>query len=117
MQPAAGSESLVPVNSQLQIREGSFIARIAAKKLGCNQVAIVIGQTIHLHHTSTHEFLANKGWVRHEMMHLQQFRRYGTLKFIFLYLLESIRNGYYNNCFEIEARQAESIEPIQLHQN
>jgi len=41
------------------IKENSFIARIAAWKLNSNQVAIVIGKTIHLHNTNKNDFLAD----------------------------------------------------------
>ena len=90
------------------IRERSIIARLAAWKLGASSVAIVIGRTIHLHNSSSQNFLANKRWVRHELTHIEQFRHYGSLKFICLYLAESLKNGYYNNRFEVEARNAES---------
>ena len=109
MQLAAGDESLVVVISELKIREDSFIARIAARKLKCEQVAIVIAQTIHLHNTPKAEFLSNRTWVRHEMVHLEQFRRYGTIRFMFLYVVESVRRGYWNNRFEKEARDGEAI--------
>lgn len=103
--------------NRLKIREGAFIARIAARKLGCRQVAIVFGDTIYLHNTTRQAFLSSESWVRHELVHLEQFRRYGTPKFIFLYLLESIRNGYHNNRFEKEAREAESTEATPLPQS
>ena len=91
-----------------QIKERSFIARLAAWKLGSNKVAIVIGKTIHLHNTGRHEFLQNKSWVYHELKHIHQFQQHGFLLFIFLYLWESIRHGYTNNKYEIEARAAET---------
>lgn len=89
------------------IKEKSWIARLAALKLGTRQVAIVIGKTIHLHNTKQKEFLQDKRWVRHELKHIEQFQRYGFFRFILLYLAESIRNGYTNNKYEIEARDAE----------
>jgi hypothetical protein len=117
MQLQAGNESLWIVLEELKIKESSFIARIAANKLKCRQVAIVVGETIHLHNTSRQEFLSNLSWVRHEMAHLEQFKRYGTLNFLLLYLLESIRKGYRNNRYEIEARLAETNEATQRRQN
>ena len=95
------------MRSLYKIKEKSWIARLAALKLGADKVAIVIGHTIHLHNTQQQEFLADKRWVRHELKHIEQFQRYGFCRFIFLYLAESIRNGYTNNKYEIEARQAE----------
>lgn len=90
-----------------KIREGSWVAKLAATKLGSEKVAIVIGHTIHLHQTSKEEFEKDKRWVKHELCHVQQFERYGFLNFIFRYLWESMRMGYYNNKYEVEARAAE----------
>ncbi|MGB4770902.1 MAG: DUF4157 domain-containing protein [Chitinophagaceae bacterium] len=92
----------------IHIRENSMLARVAAKKLGVPQVALTIGKTIHLCRTPRAEFLANERWVKHELAHVEQFRKHGFLKFIGLYLWESARKGYYNNRFEIEARAKES---------
>jgi hypothetical protein len=89
------------------IKENSWVAKLAAKKLGTKNVAIVIGATIHLHNTTKEDFLKNEAWVKHEKCHLRQFRRYGFFRFIFLYLWESMRRGYYHNRFEAEARAAE----------
>ena len=115
MQLQTGDKSLSNVLEQVHIRENSFIAHIAAKKLRCRQVAIVLGNTIHLHNTTKKEFHSNLRWVRHEMVHVDQFRRYGKWNFFILYLLESIKKGYWNNRFEVEARAAELIESNPLH--
>ena len=90
------------------IKENSWIAWIAAKKLRATGVAIVVGKTIHLHNTSKEEFLQNKQWVKHELCHIKQFQEHGYVNFIAKYLWESIRTGYYNNKYEIEARNAET---------
>jgi hypothetical protein len=93
---------------EIEIREDSIIARIAAAKLGSKQVAIVIGNTIHLYNTRKSDFLANRRWVRHELAHVRQFQHHGFIPFIFKYLLESIKKGYYKNKYEAEAREAEN---------
>ena len=90
-----------------KIRENSFIARIAAWKLKADSVAIVVGNTIHLHNTSRERFLANASWVKHELCHIQQYKTHGFFPFLYKYIRESIRSGYYNNKFEVEAREAE----------
>ena len=89
------------------IRENSWIAKLAAFKLRSERVAIVIGNTIHLHNTSKEDFLLDEKWLKHELCHIRQFRKYGFFGFIFKYLLESIKHGYYKNKYEVEARQAE----------
>ena|SRR5688572_24221556 len=96
----------------VSIKERSFIARLAAWKLKSDTAAIVIGKTIHLHNTSQGEFLKNKTWLRHELKHIQQFRRHGFVSFILLYLWQSILHGYSNNKYEIEARSAEKDEDL-----
>ena len=93
----------------IRIMENSLLARLAAAKLGCSPVAVTLGNTIHLHNTSKEDFLASKRWLRHEMAHVEQYRKYGFWKFLFLYLTESFRKGYYMNRFEVEARAAEDI--------
>ncbi|MGN6530899.1 MAG: DUF4157 domain-containing protein [Ginsengibacter sp.] len=92
----------------LQIKENSLIAKIAARKLHSDNVAIVIGITIHLHNVSKEDFLKNKKWVKHEMCHIEQFQKHGFFPFIFKYLWESFRRGYYENKYEAEARMAEN---------
>ena len=91
----------------LNIRENSWIAKLAAKKLRSENVAIVIGSTIHLHNTTKVAFLQDKKWVKHELCHVQQFKEHGKFLFILKYLYESLRHGYYNNKYEVEARLAE----------
>jgi hypothetical protein len=91
----------------VQIKENSFLARIAAKKLKANSIAMVIGNTIHLHNVSRKIFLEDERWVKHEMAHIDQYRRYGLVRFLLLYTWYSIKYGYRNNLFEIEAREKE----------
>lgn len=90
-----------------RVKENSFLARMAAFKLGSSNVAFVLGSTIHLHNVSKEEFLNNEQWLRHELCHIRQFREHGFLPFVMKYLLESLRMGYYNNKYEAEARAAE----------
>ena len=105
------------MSAHFHIKENSWIGRLAAWKLGAEKVAIVIGRTIHLHNTGRDEFLQNRRWVLHELKHLEQFRRYGFVRFIFLYLWESIRHGYFNNKYEKEAREAEEMQETRLLRN
>jgi hypothetical protein len=45
--------------------------------------------------------------VEHELEHIRQYRTYGLVSFVILYLIESLKRGYYNNKYEVEARAAE----------
>ena len=97
---------------QVRIREQSWIARLAARKLGCNHIAVVIGRTIHLHNTPAARFLERRRWLLHELRHVEQFEEHGFMCFLFRYLFESLRSGYYQNRFEIEAREAETHDRL-----
>lgn len=92
---------------EVGIKENSLLARVAAYKLKTKQCAIVINRTIHLHNTSRGDFMANRKWLLHELKHVEQYQRYGTTRYIILYLYETMRKGYYNNRFEEEVREAE----------
>ena len=94
------------------IKENSLLARIAARKLKQDKMAMVMGKTILLHDTTRQEFINNRKWIRHELAHVKQFKKYGYLLFLVLYLVESIKNGYYNNKYEKEARLAEEDESL-----
>ena len=91
----------------IRIKEHSFLALLAAKKLKADKVAMVIGKTIHLHNTSKEDFLNDQRWYKHELVHIEQYKKHGLVKFLTLYLWYSIKYGYYNNPFEVEARKKE----------
>lgn len=73
---------------------------------------MVVGHTIHLHNTTVARFFARPSWVLHELKHVQQYEQHGVFLFLWKYLLESMRNGYYNNAFEVEARAAENDDTL-----
>ena len=98
----------VQTNS-LSIKENSWIARLAAKKLRAGNVAIVLGRTIYLYNVSRQELLKNEKLLKHELCHIRQFQQHGFITFVAKYLWESINKGYLNNKFEVEARRAENL--------
>ena len=81
------------------------MARIARLVLGSPRVAMVLGQTVHLSGATREQFLADAEWVAHELVHLRQYKEHGLLPFLWKYLLESARVGYYQNRYEVEARE------------
>ena len=95
--------------TDFNIKENSWLAKIAAKKLKVNSVAIVLGKTVHLYKSTRAEFLQDERWLKHELCHIKQFKQYGYFNFIVRYLWESLRKGYYNNRYEVEARNAEEL--------
>src|SRR5690242_12922378 len=98
--------------TKVHIREQSWMARLAAGKLGAKRVAIVWRHTIHLHGATKAEFLANKRWVLHELQHVAQYDKLGTAAFITRYLWQSFKNGYRDNDLEQEARASEADESL-----
>ncbi|MGV3538578.1 MAG: hypothetical protein ACO1OQ_02140 [Rufibacter sp.] len=99
-----------PLEKNIRIVERSPFARIARWVLKSSNVAMVLGKSIHLSGVSKENFLKNTPWVAHEMVHVRQFQENGHLKFLWLYFIESIRVGYYNNKYEVEARLAGTKE-------
>ena len=89
---------------EFKIVERSLFARIARMVLRSKNVAMVLGKTIHLSGVDRDTFLKDEGWVAHELCHIRQFKEHGYLRFLWLYLRESMRVGYYNNKYEVEAR-------------
>lgn len=102
-----------PLEKNLKIIERSPFARIARWVLKSTNVAMVLGKSIHLSGVTKENFLKNKPWVAHELCHIRQFEEHGYFKFLWLYLIESMRVGYYHNKFEVEARQAGTKESFQ----
>lgn len=89
-----------------KIVENSFFARLARWMLKSDNVAMVLGNKIHLSGVSSAVFLKNERWVAHELCHVRQFKEHGYLRFLWLYLRESVRKGYFHNKYEVEARLA-----------
>src|SRR3954447_7673258 len=94
------------------IRENSWLGRLAAWKLKSAQVAIVFNNVVHLWGVGKETFLLNRPWTRHEVAHVYQYKKYGFVRFILLYLVESAYKGYHNNRFEAEARNREDDQTI-----
>lgn len=94
---------------EFHVREHSVVARVAAFFLKGQKVAIVVGRTIHLHGATEAELLETMDWLRHELLHIQQYRRHGIFLFLIRYGWESLKRGYWDNRYEIEAREAEGI--------
>jgi hypothetical protein len=92
----------------IQIKENSFTALVAAKLHSTNKMAITINKKILLHNVSRKDFLNNETWLKHELEHVEQYRRYGVLKFLWLYVRYSIQYGYFNNPLEVQARKKEN---------
>lgn len=92
-------------SQDFRIKEGSWLAALASAMLVSKRMAIVLGRTIHLFNVTREDFISNKKWLKHELCHIEQYRRYGTCRFVFMYLGETLKKGYRQNKFEVEARK------------
>jgi len=97
---------------RVRVKEQSFVARLAAGKVGAKSVAIGFGETIFLYGASKQELLNNKQWLCHEIMHVLQYKREGFIRFLIKYVWLSLRFGYQNNPLELEAQQAANDKEI-----
>jgi hypothetical protein len=52
------------------------------------------------------EHLNNKVLVKHELAHARQIKEEGVIKFYLKYLYYTLRYGYKNNPYEIDARRS-----------
>ncbi|MBS1779770.1 MAG: DUF4157 domain-containing protein [Bacteroidetes bacterium] len=94
------------------IKENALAAKIAARILKTDRVAIVFSKTIYLHNVSAKNFLRNTKWVLHELKHIQQYETAGTIPFILRYSLLSLKYGYNNNPYELAACAAEQEDTL-----
>lgn len=94
--------------TKTKIIENAFLAKLASLKLKKPSIAMVWGSKILLYGISKADFLKNEQWIKHEMAHVRQFQEHGFVLFLFRYIYETMKNGYYNNKFEVEARKAET---------
>ena len=91
----------------------SNLAKIIGRMHGEEEdYAITIGRTIFLS-CSKQDFLSDTPWVRHELTHVQQYKKYGVLEFAKRYLFSAIfYHSYTKIPFEKEAISAEGPRPI-----
>jgi hypothetical protein len=80
----------------------SKVARLLKFIKGENEYAITTSKNCCRYSCQENE--VSPKWRKHEETHKAQFSRLGWVNFIFQYCIESIRHGYKNNKFEIEAR-------------
>ncbi|UAY55198.1 DUF4157 domain-containing protein [Arachidicoccus terrestris] len=97
---------------RVRIRQNALLAKIACKCIRQKDVALTVYKTIYLSHSTPGGFLANERWVAHELAHVRQFMTYGYIRFLVMYLAESLRKGYFQNKWEAEARAQEEKTDI-----
>lgn len=87
----------------------SRLAKVAGRIMGQEEkYAVTFGKTIFVS-CQKDVFLSERGWVKHELTHVEQYKKYGTFEFLKRYLLYSMFHRYNKNPFEEEALSAEDV--------
>lgn len=95
---------------KFKVKENSRLARTIGRLKGeRDKYAITFGKTIFVS-CKKEEFFAQDWWVRHELAHVEQYKKHGVFGFLKLYLIYSIKHDYYEIPFEKEAIAAEYVE-------
>lgn len=100
--------SFVSLPKSFRINRKPFVVIVQTDKLWLNDIfmfrrikGFTLGRVILLSNA------AEKLTYKHEFIHVQQFDKFPFV-FPFLYLWELVVNGYTNNKYEIEAREAQN---------
>lgn len=90
----------------VKLKTNTIVSKIAHRLIRSfkgKAVASTIGTTIHLHNITPEDFIENRAFLRHEIQHVIQ---YQTIRFFALkYIWETLKRGYFNNKYEVEARE------------
>jgi len=87
----------------------SRLAKVAGRLMGQqDRYAITFGKTIFVS-CDKKDFLTERGWVKHEITHVEQYKKYGLLEFLKRYVAYSVFNRYDQNPLEKEALSAEDL--------
>jgi hypothetical protein len=90
----------------VRLKTDTLVSKIAFRLIRSfknKAVASTIGKTIHLHKITPEAFVENRAFLRHELQHAIQ---YQTIRFFALkYIWETLRKGYFQNKYEVEARE------------
>jgi predicted urease superfamily metal-dependent hydrolase len=97
------------IPQHIKLKENSWVAKIAARKMKAGSVALVLGKTIHLFNITPEEFKSSPRLIKHELKHVEQYKRMGFFTFLIVYGWYSLKYGYYKNPLEMEAREAEKV--------
>ena len=97
-------------SQKIKIKENSKLAKIAARINKEDRYAITIGRTIFIN-CKKEEFFAQTWWVRHELTHVNQYKKHGITRFLAMYLFYSLFRNYSEIPFEKEAIAAEFSHP------
>jgi Domain of unknown function (DUF4157) len=101
------AERLEGVPPGVTIRRGRLVTKVAGLMggMGAPAAAVTLGSTI----VVDRDVPLTARLLTHELEHVRQWREVPL--FPLRYTLESVRRGYWNNRFEVQARDAENGPP------
>jgi len=85
----------------------SRLAKLLKRITGAGEYAITTSKNCCRYSCS--EDFVSAAWRKHEETHKKQFAELGCFQFVVQYLWETVKHGYKNNKFEIEARHGETL--------
>jgi hypothetical protein len=102
--PPVSAPGLPP---EVTVRRGRLVTAIGGLMggMGAPAAAVTLGRTI----VVDRDVPLTPRLLAHELEHVRQWRQVPL--FPLRYTLESVRRGYWNNRFEVQARAAESAPP------
>ena len=83
-----------------------WLGKLFGKMADETNYAVTIGQTTYY---SCSESLVTPRWRRHEDEHKRQWAAEGRIRFLVKYLWYQMKYGYYENPYELDAREAEEM--------
>lgn len=89
----------------VRLKTGTLVSKIAAvfmRPSKSEALATTIGKTIHLHNITPEDFVQRQAFLRHELQHSIQYHTISL--FLLKYIWETVRHGYFQNRYEVEAR-------------
>jgi len=100
----------ISYSQSFRVVGNSRIAKVAGRITGEEpDYAVTFGKTIFVS-CDKKVFLSERGWARHELTHVAQYKKYGVLEFLKRYLFYSLFHRYDRNPFEKEALYAEEVD-------
>ncbi len=93
-------------SQKVRVVEKSGLAKLAGKIKKERKYAVTFGNTIFIN-CRKDQFFADTSWMKHELIHVQQYQKHGIFGFLTLYFVNSIFHNYSENPFEKEALSAE----------
>ncbi len=88
----------------MNVRYDSLLAKVVLPR---RYTAITLGSTVFTKLRSL-----TPAVLRHERVHVEQWRHFGPIGFPLRYLWNHLKHGYHANPFEVEARAAERNAPL-----